>query len=102
MYVGSEDGSEGEFAILMEDGWQSKGMGKLLLSELTQEAKRRGIETVTGIVLRENRRMLGLIDSVLAGAKRRSRNDLYYVCVPLRSLKLIAILQPSGSAGVSA
>ena len=58
MYVPSPDGREAEVAIVVEDSWQSKGVGKLLLSELAERAKQRGIESFTGTVLGENRRAL--------------------------------------------
>jgi GNAT superfamily N-acetyltransferase len=60
MYVRLGDGTEAEMAIIVEDGWQSKGVGKLLLSELAQRAKLRGIEHFSAEVLGENRRMLAL------------------------------------------
>src|SRR5829696_6544059 len=34
MYVRLENGTEAEMAIVVEDGWQSKGVGKSLLFEL--------------------------------------------------------------------
>lgn len=42
MHVWLEDGNEAEFAIIVEDEWQSKGVGKLLLSEFAEEATRQG------------------------------------------------------------
>ena len=67
MYVRLGDGGEAEMAIIVEDGWQSKGVGKLLLSELAERARLRGVETFTGEVLGENRRMLGLVRSAFIG-----------------------------------
>src|SRR3712207_2203316 len=60
MYVRLGEGTEAEMAILVEDRWQSKGVGKLLLSELAKRAKPRGIEHFSAEVLGENRRMLAL------------------------------------------
>src|SRR4028119_875164 len=60
MYVRVGDGSEAEMAIIVEDGWQSKGVGKSLLSKLADRARLQGIETFTAEVLGENRRMPGL------------------------------------------
>ena len=93
MYVRLGDSNEAEFSIIVEDEWQSKGVGKLLLSELAEEARRQGIQTFTGIVLRENRRMLGLIDSVFTGARRILRDGLYDVLAPLTSLEPVTILE---------
>jgi GNAT superfamily N-acetyltransferase len=72
MCVRLGDGSEAEVAIIVEDRWQSKGVGKLLLSELAERARLRGIEFFTGEVLGQNRRMLGLVDAVFADSRTRS------------------------------
>jgi GNAT superfamily N-acetyltransferase len=76
------NGNEAEMAIVVEDGWQSKGLGKLLLSELAQRARLRGIETFSGEVLGENRRMLGLV-AIFAGADYTIRDGLCHVRMPL-------------------
>ncbi len=49
-----------EFAILVGDPWQGKGVGARLLEISLRIAKNRGIETVWGIVLQENECMLAL------------------------------------------
>ncbi len=86
MYVRVGDGGEAEVAIIVEDGWQSKGVGKSLLFELAKRAKLRGIATFTAEVLGENRRMLGLA-AMFAGTGYTIRGGLYHVRMPLRSLE---------------
>ena len=86
MYARLGDGGEAEMAIVVEDGWQSKGVGKSLLSELAERARLRGIETFTGEVLGENRRMLGLA-AMFAGAQYTIKDGLYHVRMPLRPLE---------------
>ncbi len=83
MYVRLGDGSEAEMAIIVEDGWQSKGVGTLLLSELAQRARLRGIETFIGEVLGTNRRMLGLA-AMFAGTGYTIEDGLCHVRMPLR------------------
>jgi acetyltransferase len=90
MYARLGDGAEAEMAIIVEDGWQSKGVGKLLLRRLAEEAKRRSIETFSGLVLVENRRMLGLIESVFSGATYTIEDDAYHVVVALDSPEGVA------------
>ena len=85
MYVGLGDGGEAEMAIIVEDGWQSKGVGKSLLSELAQRARLRGVETFTGEVLGTNRRMLGLA-AVFAETDYATKDGLCHVRMPLRTL----------------
>ena len=54
------DGKRAEFAILVGDPWQGKGVGARLLEISLGIAKNRGIETVWGTVLQENQGMLAL------------------------------------------
>ncbi len=86
MYARLGDGGEAEMAIVVEDGWQSKGVGKSLLSELAQRARLRGIEIFTGEVLGENRSMLGLA-AMFAGTDYAIRDGLCHVRMPLRPLE---------------
>jgi GNAT superfamily N-acetyltransferase len=86
MYVRLGDSSEAEMAIIVEDGWQSKGVGKLLLSELAERARLQGIESFTGEVLRKNRRMLGLA-AVFAETNYTIEDGLWHVRMPLRTLE---------------
>lgn len=86
MYV-VEAGDEAEFAVVIEDGWQSRGVGKLLLFHLALEARRNGVGTFTAAVLGENRRMLGLLDAAFAEVERAAGGGVYRVRVPLSGLK---------------
>jgi acetyltransferase len=54
------DGKVGEFSVLVGDPWQGLGIGAKLLIHCLNIAKNRGVDTVNGVVLRENRGMLGL------------------------------------------
>jgi len=89
MYV-RENGGEAEVAVVVEDRWQSKGVGKLLLSDLAREANRRGLGTFTGLALGENRRVLDLISAVFAEVGYTIRDGLYDIRMPLRTLKPVA------------
>ena len=89
MYV-RENGDEAEVAVVVEDRWQSKGVGKLLLSGLAREANRRGIGTFTGLALGENRRVLDLTNAVFAEVGYAVRDGLYDIRMPLRTLKPMA------------
>ena len=86
MYVRHGDGTEAEMAIIVEDRWQSKGVGKLLLLELAQRAKLRGIESFSAEVLGENRRMLALT-AMFAETDYAIEDDLLQVRMPLRTLE---------------
>jgi len=58
--VSDPDGRRGEFAVLVGDSWQGRGVGAMLLQECLRIAKERGIESVWGTVLQENRQMIEL------------------------------------------
>jgi GNAT superfamily N-acetyltransferase len=82
-----EPGGRAEVALVVEDGWQSMGVGKLLLSGLAREAAGRGVETFTAVALGENRRVLALVDAVFAGARHTLRDGSYDIYMPLRGLR---------------
>ncbi len=86
LYAGSP-GGEAEVAVVVEDGWQSHGIGKLLLSGLARRAAGRGVEAFTAVALGENRRVLGLADSVFAGARHTLKGGSYEMFMPLRGLR---------------
>ncbi|MGH3149021.1 MAG: GNAT family N-acetyltransferase [Rubrobacter sp.] len=85
MYARLGNGTEAEMAIVVEDGWQSRGVGKSLLRELAEDARSRGVETFVGMVLPENRRMLGLIDAVFTESRRVIVDDVLGFRTPLRA-----------------
>jgi GNAT superfamily N-acetyltransferase len=86
MYVRLAHGREAEMAIVVEDEWQSKGVGKLLLLELAKRARLRGIEIFIGEVLWENRRMQRLA-AMFADTGYTIEDDLFHVRMPLRTLE---------------
>jgi len=57
------DGKSAEIGLLLADEWQSRGLGRVVLNRLTDEARRRAIGVFTGHALWENRRILRLVRS---------------------------------------
>jgi GNAT superfamily N-acetyltransferase len=55
------DRSSAAFAVVVEDAWQGRGVGRRLLTELTELAGSRGVHTFTASVQADNARMLRLI-----------------------------------------
>jgi acetyltransferase len=89
MYARLAYGTEAEMAIVVEDGWQSKGVGTSLLSDLALRAKRRGIETFTGEVLATNQPMLGLA-AMFPGTDYTTEDGVHHVRMPLQTPELMA------------
>src|SRR5215210_6706051 len=87
MYVRLDNERCAEVAFVVEDGWQSKGIGKLLLSQIAEKARARGVETFTGHVLGENWGVLGLLSAVFAEVGHVISHSLYHFRVPLGTLK---------------
>jgi L-amino acid N-acyltransferase YncA len=63
-YDSNPVGQQAEFGIVIEDAWQARGLGKLLLSQLITEARRQHITSFTAIILGENRPALRLVSSL--------------------------------------
>jgi GNAT superfamily N-acetyltransferase len=83
MYARQDGGDTAEFAIVVEDRCQDRGIGKQLLRALTEKAGREGVETFTGAVLGENRRMFGLVHSVFDKIGYAMEDGAYAVRAPL-------------------
>lgn len=83
MYAREGRKDEAEFAVVVEDGWRSRGVGRLLLTELAAKAASRGIHLFTGPVLGENRRALGALAAVFPGMRYEVRDGAYQVSAPL-------------------
>jgi GNAT superfamily N-acetyltransferase len=83
MYVRLANDSEAEMAIIVEDVWQSRGVGKSLLCELAERAKHRGIEIFVAEVLAANRPMLGLA-AMFSGTHYTMEDGAHRVRMPLQ------------------
>ncbi len=59
-YVMNPDGESCEFALVVADKWQNKGIGSHLISALIDAARQRGIKIMDGEILANNRNMLAL------------------------------------------
>jgi acetyltransferase len=59
-YITLEDEESCEFAIVVGDDWQGKGLARQLFSSLIEAARHTRLKVMTGVTLRENSRMLEL------------------------------------------
>jgi acetyltransferase len=63
-YVTNPDHRSCEFAIVVADAWQRKGIGRRMMERLIEIARVRGLETMEGEVLAQNRDMLELAEGL--------------------------------------
>jgi acetyltransferase len=59
-YAPDADGSGAEFALVVADAWQGKGLGRILLERLLAAARAAGYPCLLGRILDDNREMLEL------------------------------------------
>ena len=62
-----------EFGVVVEDAWQKRGLAKLMMTQLGLEARRMGVKTLIGYVLKGNEAMYSLMQSL--GYTRQADND---------------------------
>jgi acetyltransferase len=63
-FVINPDGISCEFAIVVSERWQGRGLGQHLMLRLIDVARSRGLRTMTGEILARNTRMLELAHSL--------------------------------------
>ena len=59
-YVKESQSGDAEFAIVLSDDWQGRGLGTRLLVSLLVAAKSHGVRRLVGTTMSENRGMLAL------------------------------------------
>jgi len=60
-YVANPDGKSCEFGIMIADAWHKSGIAGLLMDDLIRAARGKGLQTMEGIVLRNNATMLKFV-----------------------------------------
>jgi acetyltransferase len=63
-YIMNPDGESCEFALVVADEWQRRGLGRRMMTLLIDVARARGLREMIGHVLAENSGMLGLSESL--------------------------------------
>jgi acetyltransferase len=63
-YTTLPDGETCEFAIVVGDDWQGKGLARRMFTRLIEAARDRRLQVMTGVTLRENTRMIDLSRSL--------------------------------------
>jgi acetyltransferase len=63
-YITNPDGRTCEFAVVVADDWQRRGLGRRMLEKLIAVARSRGLEVMVGHVLAVNESMLALCQNL--------------------------------------
>ncbi|MCA1804630.1 MAG: bifunctional acetate--CoA ligase family protein/GNAT family N-acetyltransferase [Xanthomonadaceae bacterium] len=63
-YIINPDGQSCEFALVVADAWQGKGIGSRLMQALMEAARQRGLGEMDGEILASNNNMLHLMTSL--------------------------------------
>ena len=63
-YAMNPDGESCEFAIVVADNWQGKGLARRLMGVIIDTARSRGVKYMNGDFLAENRRMIQFVTSL--------------------------------------
>ncbi len=56
-YTCNPDGKTAEFGVIVEDAWQGRGLGHVLMQALEETARARGLTELIGLVLKDNDEM---------------------------------------------
>ena len=75
-YEPSDVPDTAEIALVVDDAWQGRGLGRELLDRLIDEAEARGIRRFRADVLGENRPMLALLAHETSIESRRMNNGV--------------------------
>jgi acetyltransferase len=59
-YITNPDGVTCEYAIVIADDWHRRGLGRRIMAQLIEVARRRGLQAMVGHVMASNRGMLEL------------------------------------------
>jgi len=82
-YVRDKKIEAAEFAIVVADAWQGRGIGKRLLDKLIDAARRHGLKRLYGDILGTNRPMLELVRKLGFTLTRHEDPTLTRATLPL-------------------
>jgi RimJ/RimL family protein N-acetyltransferase len=75
-YDYDDKANEAEIALVVQDRWQGKGLGTILMSDLLDYAEAKGIRRFRAYVLAENYRMLDLLERTTQILERHTERGM--------------------------
>ena len=76
----------GEVAFVIQDGWQNRGLGTIMLDELLAAAEARGIRRFRAWVLANNTRMIDLLSRFTDVGERRTESGVTELVLTRRAM----------------
>jgi acetyltransferase len=80
-YITNADNQGCEFAVVVADEWQHRGIAQRLMERLIESAREDGLRYIEGKVIAENKEMLALASSLRFIAKHEKDDDVSIVYV---------------------
>ena len=97
--VMAADRSTAEFAVIVADPWQGKGLGPKLVERITEIAREQGVKLLTGDVLAQNQPMLEMVKRLGFVLKKDTEGGTFRVEMALQEAgprPASAVEAPSG------
>ena len=82
-YITNPDGETCEFAIVVADAWQKRGLGRRMMTRLIETATARGLKHMSGEVLAANHEMLALARALGFAVRDTDEPTVKHVSLPL-------------------
>lgn len=92
---------QAEVALLIEDGWQQRGLGKRLVVRLVKEARCQGVKTFLANILGENRRALRLAGALFSTVEQQWDGPECLIRAPATALRLMDRCDVCSMAGAT-
>lgn len=83
-YEASDEEAAAEVAFVVQDGWQGRGLGAILLDDITRAGEARGIRRFRAYVLADNHRMLELLTRFTEVLDRRIEDGVVSIAFKRR------------------
>ena len=80
-------GEKGEFALVLADNWQRRGVGTILFKRALVSARKYGLKQIEGLVISINTAMLALGQKLGFDVKRDVESSEYKLEINLKDLK---------------
>jgi len=97
--VTAADRSLAEFAVIVADPWQGKGLGPKLVERITEIARDQGVKRLQGDVLAQNQPMLEMVKRLGFSLRKDTEGGTYRVEIALQEAELQPVRRVEAATG---